>query len=263
MIKAAFFDIDGTLVPFGERSMPDDTRAALLELRARGVKLFISTGRHYTWINNLGDFEFDGYVTVNGGLVVKADGRTPIYTHPIDDADLERFVAYTERHPEITFIAVPVSGNIFRIHDNADYRQIQELLHLPDVPERPARDVLAEPIVQLMFFANCEMVQSTDLFTTVLPGCVPTSWHPVFADIVPKGSNKGIGVDMMLADHGLSLDEALAFGDGHNDMEMLRHVPHSVAMGNAAPDVKATASYVTTADTEGGIRHALKHFGLL
>ena len=67
MIKAAFFDIDGTLVSFNTHIISPSTVEAIHELRQKGVKVFIATGRHPLWINNLADLEIDGYVSLNGG----------------------------------------------------------------------------------------------------------------------------------------------------------------------------------------------------
>ena len=66
MIKAVFFDIDGTLVSFHTHRVSEATRQAIRQLRTQGIKVFIATGRHLQVINNLGDLEFDGYVTLNG-----------------------------------------------------------------------------------------------------------------------------------------------------------------------------------------------------
>ena len=55
----------------------------------------------------------------------------------------------------------------------------------------------------------------------------------------------------------------MAIGDGGNDITMLKHVPYSVAMGNAKDEVKSCASYVTTHILEDGIVNAFKHFHLL
>ena len=55
MIKAAFFDIDGTLVSFNTHKVPESTITALNALRQKGIKTFIATGRHKTAINNLGN----------------------------------------------------------------------------------------------------------------------------------------------------------------------------------------------------------------
>ena len=66
MIKALFFDIDGTLVSFNTHTIPQSTLNAIAELRKKGIKLFISTGRPRVAIDNLGNLEFDGYITMNG-----------------------------------------------------------------------------------------------------------------------------------------------------------------------------------------------------
>ena len=50
-IKAIFFDIDGTLVPFGDHRPPQEVIEAITALRARGIKVFVATGRHAVWID--------------------------------------------------------------------------------------------------------------------------------------------------------------------------------------------------------------------
>ncbi len=79
-IKAIFFDIDGTLVPFGDRDVPAEVKKAIKTMRSKGIKVFIATGRHAAWIDNLGDMEFDGYVTVNGGMCIASDKPSYIPT---------------------------------------------------------------------------------------------------------------------------------------------------------------------------------------
>ena len=70
MIKAAFFDIDGTLVSFNTHKIPDSSLDALKRLREAGVRLFIASGRHRASMDKIEPYAdlFDGYVMVNGGL---------------------------------------------------------------------------------------------------------------------------------------------------------------------------------------------------
>ena len=74
MVKAVFFDIDGTLVSFRTHSIPASAQLALDMLRQQGIRVFIASGRHLSAINNLGSNRFDGYVTINGGQTI-IDGR--------------------------------------------------------------------------------------------------------------------------------------------------------------------------------------------
>ena len=67
-IKAAFFDIDGTLVSFQTHKIPASTIKTIEQIKERGVKIFISTGRPVAIIKNIYAIRhlIDGYITLNG-----------------------------------------------------------------------------------------------------------------------------------------------------------------------------------------------------
>ena len=98
MVKAIFFDIDGTLVSFETHKIPASTHEALKALRDKGIKIFIATGRPQCLINNLGDLEFDGYITVNGSYCFTA-GHQPIYKGCIPQEDIERLITFQQKYP--------------------------------------------------------------------------------------------------------------------------------------------------------------------
>ena len=54
--------------------------------------------------------------------------------------------------------------------------------------------------------------------------------------------------------------EAIAFGDGRNDIEMLQYVGLGIAMGNSGEKLKTRADFVTKKASEGGILCALEKF---
>ena len=79
MIKAAFFDIDGTLISFKTHTMPESTKRALAALRQNGVKVFIATGRapnNIEFIKKM--FDFDGFVCFNGQLCLETEDRKSV-----------------------------------------------------------------------------------------------------------------------------------------------------------------------------------------
>ena len=92
MIKAVFFDIDGTLVSFKTHEVPASTVKALAALREKGVKVFIATGRQKGSINNLGSLQFDGYVTLNGGVCLA--GEEVIYKRSIPQEDIQALIRW-------------------------------------------------------------------------------------------------------------------------------------------------------------------------
>ncbi|MDR1983999.1 MAG: HAD-IIB family hydrolase, partial [Prevotellaceae bacterium] len=70
MIKAVFFDIDGTLVSFKTHAVAPPVIAALRALKQRGIKIFVASGRHQSTMDNVAAIPFDGYVTLNGGICI-------------------------------------------------------------------------------------------------------------------------------------------------------------------------------------------------
>lgn len=262
MISAVFFDIDGTLVPFGSPGIPAEVSDAIARMRGRGIKVFIATGRHPSWIDNLGETEFDGYVAVNGGMCLLSDKSTCVFCSPIDSSDIKRLVDYgpASQYP---VSVVPRNGEIFMTATNKTVEGILDLLHIPPVPIKPIRDAMNLEIVQLMMFSTEKQREESGIMQNALTHCAATAWHPEFCDIIPKCNDKSRGIDRMLEWFGIPLAASMAFGDGGNDIGMLRHVAFGVAMGNASQNVKAAADYVTTDVTDHGVLKALVHFGLL
>ena len=82
-----------------------------------------------------------------------------------------------------------------------------------------------------------------------------TAWWDKAADIIPLNCGKGNAVNAVLNYYGLSKDEAIAFGDGRNDIEMLEAVGTGVAMGNAIDEVKARADVICKSVEEDGVYH--------
>ena len=102
-----------------------------------------------------------------------------------------------------------------------------------------------------------------EVFSNVLTHCDTVRWHPLFTDIVKKGINKSTGIDEVSRYFGIKLEDTIAFGDGGNDIPMLKHAGLGIAMGNASERVQAAADFVTTSVDDDGIAYALKHFGLI
>ena len=256
MIKAVFFDIDGTLVSFKTHEVPASAIAALTALREQGVKVFIATGRQKGSINNLGSLQFDGYVTLNGGYCLA--GEEVIYKRSIPKADIEALIRYQQEKPFPC--ALVEEDGLFQNYIDENALSLYGLLNFPLPPVRPLEENNGKEVFQLIAFfqaGNEEEIMS------VLPHCEATRWNPLFADVVPKGSSKAIGIDHIIAHYGIRLEETMAFGDGGNDIPMLRHAGIGVALGDASDEVKAAADWVTTSVDEDGIMNALKHFGVI
>lgn len=257
-IRAAFFDIDGTLLPFRAQALPATTLEALASLRRRGVRTFIATGRppiHLPLLHAFDGVPFDGYVTMNGQYCYLADG-TELYSRAIPPASLRTLLAYSNREQlSVGFIEKDRSTfNLINERSAAFCAQMGQ--QAGDVAQR----IETAPIYQLSAFFPAEQQAE---FLRNCPGCTAVRWNDDFVDILPEGGGKPEGIDRVLQSLGLEREQCIAFGDGGNDVEMLRYAGIGVAMGNACPEAKAAADYVTDDVTRDGLAKALQYWGLI
>lgn len=256
MIRAIFFDIDGTLVSFRTHRIAQSTIDEVVRLRAKGVKVFIATGRPRPFVTNLGDFPYDGMLCTNGASCTDAQGVT-FFNNAIPADDIRRLVEYEREHPIPTILAN--DHDVFIANQTARAEEVERIMTMLDItipPTRPIEEAIGMTITQAVIFFHPD--EQPYIMRDVMPGCDATRWTPEFADVVVHGTNKASGIDQILAHYGISLSETMAFGDGGNDIEMLQHVAVGVAMGNAADNVKAVADRVTASCDDDGIALVLR-----
>lgn len=245
-IKAAFFDIDGTLVSFRSHQVPPSACEAISRLRAAGIKVFIASGRHKKYINNLGNLEFDGFVTINGGITMV--GNQVIDHHPIAPDNVGRFCQMLKENP--LPCAMVTADEVTLNFRNQQVDEVFELLNFPPPPMGDLQLVANQNVYQFIaFFRNdieAEIMQQ-------LPQCSSARWHPLFSDVVPRGTSKVLGIQAIEKHFGFSRENVIAFGDGGNDIEMLQYAGIGIAMGNADDTVKAAANVVTSSVDDDGI----------
>lgn len=257
MMKAIFFDIDGTLVPHGKSQIVPSTIKALQQLKEQGIKIFIATGRAVPSIDFvLNQFEFDGYLALNGQYCY-ADHQT-IRKETIDKESLKKVLPYLEDKKISSMFAEKDYVYVNMISDNLIHFRKGHLEGLEPIDD-PKRS-LENDTYQLMTFIPEEKEKE---FFEHLPNCKSARWHPEFADIIPCHGGKNTGIDAMCQYLDISIEEVMAFGDGGNDIDMLKHVGLGIAMGNANDIVKKAANYVTDDVEDDGIYHALQYFGLV
>lgn len=261
-IQAVFFDVDGTLTSFTTNTIPDSALEALEILRRQGTKIVMCTGRAPTEIpvvkQNI-PVEFDAYVTINGQY--SYDNRGFHADYPLDVEDIQTILDYVSARPEVGLKLVEADYVYFNDLKPTIQKSWAALGDTaPELFFDDPKRALEYPTYQLTPFVSED--EETELMRLV-PGCQSGRWTAAFTDIIRADGGKAKGAARLLDYWGLSAADALAIGDGGNDVDILKYAGVGVSMGNGVPAAKAAADYITDDVDHDGVWNALKHFGML
>lgn len=257
-IKAVFFDIDGTLLSFTTHEVPESTKEAIRLLQSQGIKVIVSTGRSINSIDHIKHLDFDGFITFNGGYCVTTDQQV-LFKRALDPRDIQAVLNYAKKQP-LSFSFM--SEQEITIYDvTPEIAGMYAHLNLPVPPLVDLDTVDVNSILQTNIFLGPDDEKA--FMDAIMPHSVASRWTPLFADVNPQGQSKQVGIDIFCKHFGIDIAQTMAFGDGGNDITMLKHVALGVAMGNANPEVKEIADYITSDVDQDGIWNALKHFQVI
>ena len=251
-----FFDIDGTLLD-DRNQIPEDTKQAVAQLKQTGTKVAIATGRAPYHLKPVADeLGIDMFVSFNGSYVVAGD--QVVYANPLRKESLAMLEekAKANDHPLVFLSAETCYANV------EHHPRIIESFHYLSL-EPPAYHRCfwqEEPIYQV--FLHCQAHEEPN-YLDDLVHFTSIRWHPYALDILPGGGSKAKGIAALLDHLGIPPEQAVAFGDGLNDKEMLSFVGMGIAMGNAHEELKPYAKWITRDVRDGGIRYGLERIGLL
>ncbi|MBR2759548.1 MAG: Cof-type HAD-IIB family hydrolase [Solobacterium sp.] len=255
-IQAAFFDVDGTLYSHSTSQVPESTRAALAVLHQKGIKLVICTGRSLEELSKLPvmDMPWDGYLTLNGNLCLD-ENKNMFAGNPIDSGEVDILVRIFQAS-RIPFVLIGEENRYINYVDDVVIdTQASTKGTIPDIGEYKGEDIYQ----CLAFVADKDRIMLEDM----LDECTITSWNKTGIDIISKSGGKAAGIEMFIDEYHLRRGQTIAFGDGQNDIDMIRYAGIGVAMGNGVEALKSAADYVTTDIDDNGISNALKHLGLI
>lgn len=255
-IKIAFFDIDGTLIDLDRKEISEKMLETLMRLKRRGIILCLATGRAPMTLPHFGEIEFDAFLTFNGSYCFNSEQT--IFSNPLASEDVKRLI---ENAGEIGRPVSIATKNRLAANgadrDLIDYYAIAKLkVEIADDFDMLAR----EEVFQVMM--GCYESEYAHMMKDIGSARI-TAWWDRAVDIIPSDGGKGKGIEKILEYYNLDKSEAIAFGDGNNDIEMLQSVGTGVAMANGSDRLKAVADDVCGHVAEDGIYHYCVGHGLI
>lgn len=257
MIKAAFFDVDGTLLSHATHCVPKSARESLEKLRSKGIKTYLCTGRHMLEFDFLpmADIPFDGYITLNGHLCLDANKQL-LCDFPFPEDTIRALIANFKEH-HLPLLLVEENGMTLNFVNDTVIRA-QKAISSP-IPNIAPYD--GKPIYLATAYVTPD---EDDLIRSIIPSnCHIARWNDRGIDLILNDVGKVAGIRAIIEQEGILPEECIAFGDAENDIDMIEFCGIGVAMGNAQQKVKNIADYVTTDIDQDGIENALRFYGII
>ena len=263
MIRLVLSDMDGTLIPFGQRSASPRTVAAIRSLEEAGIRFGLATGRDVGELSMfLGDPKLYGTGILSNGKKIMLDGELVCYSL-IDNDALRRVGAYVSQFEGCFITAFPFDkdGTAPVYCVNAPESEVARVsqafgLNCKMASEVPDVDIIGATI-------SCSQDQEVlDLIkresALVCPEFDFLQPAPHWCDILPRGLNKGSALSMLLNAAGITADEIVVFGDAENDLALFGAVENSVAVANATPAAWAAAHWHIGTSEDDAVAQALE-----
>lgn len=263
MIKLVLSDMDNTLVPLGARHVSARTVDAIHAVIESGVRFGPDTGRDYVELMRFFRMDESCFMTgiFSNGKRVRADGAY-VSTTLLDHDALVRIDHALRGEKGMFLVCYPVDTNLLNPAYGVGVTSAELAVFEARtgfnggvVDEVPDIDFVAATIA-------CpggpeRMERCRQVVAEAAPEMRIVSPIPEWFDVLPRDVSKAAGLDVLLDALDVDLDEVLVFGDAENDLEIMRKVPHSVAVANATPEVAAAARHHVGACADEGVADAL------
>lgn len=265
-------DLDGTLLKTN-KELTSHTKDVLKRAIEQGIIVMPATGRPQTGVpKELLEFPGIRYaVTSNGARVIDLNSGEvmveELLAHDIAGQLLDVFERY-DTFREIYFDGVGYASEE-GIKNIGRYLPVAAMANYITSTRKAVKNVrekfdeVNKPVdkIQALFTSVADRDAARKEIEHI-PGIEITGALPMNLEINAAGVNKGKAMIELGKALGIPREEIMAFGDGNNDLKMLKEVGTGVAMENAIPSVKEAADYVTLSNDEEGVAKFIEKYVL-
>ena len=251
-------DIDGTILPRGRQVVDTGTRLAMRAALDAGIRTGVATGRAIPAVLPAfgGDHTFAKTALATSGTQVYLDGRL-IHEERLGRDALVRVAQVVRDVPGAGLITFD-GPKVNLVEGKASDLELCFPAYARDL--RPVPEVPRGPIVKANVFI-AGGADATEGLLGTLQDCVPELGFNMpmtgFLNVVPLGYSKATGIDILCEALGITVDDVVVFGDADNDVEMLSHVPNSVAVADATERARRAARWHIGRCADGAVADAI------
>lgn len=259
--KLVALDMDGTLLD-SQKNIAPATVGAIKRVVDKGVLVVISTGRS---VRGVAKYQktlalAEPIVTYNGAMIIQGDSGRVLFEQGLKMADIRRIFALGRQYD--TTICIWADNLLYANRLDERMAGYQRLAGIAPLLLENIDDLSAAGVSKILWIDEPERIAQftrelrTDMFDEVT-FCIS---QPTFLELFNSRVSKGAAIAKIGESYGIRPDEMIAIGDGLNDTSMIEYAGLGVAMGNAAPELKAIAQYITDTNDNEGVRQVLEKF---
>lgn len=262
-IKLIAVDLDDTLLDHS-RAISPRARASIAAAVAQGVTVTVATGRMFCsalpYAQQLGlDVPL---ITYNGALIKCGLSGETLRHLPLDMATARALLAMFRARGWYVQVYLDDVLYVRERDDNARYYEM-----IAGVEAAPVGDRLwspAGPPTKLLAMGEPEDIPAIEAAVLAVGGdrVYTAASKPRYLEMTDPAANKGAALAFLAGRLGIDRAAVMAIGDSSNDLDMIQYAGFGVAMGNAAPKVKAAAKAVTAANDADGVAAAIEKYVL-
>ncbi|TCG10819.1 YcsE-related riboflavin metabolism phosphatase [Mycoplasma marinum] len=263
MYKIIAFDIDGTILPYGDKEFSNEVHEMFAELKRKGYIVAFVTGREFVTIADLINTpNIDYFLGANGAFVYDMKTKENIFEKSVPFEDFKKIDDFCLEN-KINLSAITQKSVYFKekecYKDDKFWKDFYNRIKVMDYEE-----ISNEKIHQIIIRTSNSKIQKNIIdFANTIPGVsVNTIWDKGMF-IGPEGVHKASGLEKLCEIENIKMSEIIAFGDGMNDKTMLKEVGMGIAMGIAKKEVREMANDGCDTATNFGTIKKLKEMNIL